>query len=100
MAAASKEVDVSGIEPLAEGFDHAESVAQASGRVVIDPSICAVRPHIRNTRVRVSDILQLMASSVSLEEIVDDYPNLDEADLIAALEWAAGVVDHRVMFAA
>ncbi|MDE0045899.1 MAG: DUF433 domain-containing protein [bacterium] len=91
---------MSGIEPLAEGFDHAESVAQASGRVVIDPSICAVRPHIRNTRVRVSDILQLMASSVSLEEIVDDYPNLDEADLIAALEWAAGVVDHRVMFAA
>ena len=53
MAAAFKEVDVSGIEPLVEVFDHAESVPQTSGRVVIDPSICAGRPHIRNTRVRV-----------------------------------------------
>ena len=88
------------ISLLAEVFDHVVSVPEVSGRVVIDPAICAGRPHIRNTRVRVSDILQLMASGVSSAEILDDYPYLDEADLRAALAWAAGAVDHRVMFAA
>ena len=88
------------ISLLAEVLDHVASVPENSGRVVIDPSICAGRPHIRNTRVRVSDILHLMASGVSSKEILDDYPYLDEADLRAALMWAAGAVDHRVMFAA
>lgn len=88
------------ISLLAEVLDYVASVPETSGRVVIDPSICAGRPHIRNTRVRVSDILQLMASGVSSEEILDDYPYLNEADLRAALMWAAGAVDHRVMFAA
>lgn len=88
------------ISLLAEVFDHVEGAPEASGRVVIDPSTCAGRPHIRNTRVRVSDILQLMASGVSSKEILDDYPYLDEADLRAAMAWAAGAVDHRVMFAA
>ena len=84
----------------AEIFDHVASIPETSGRVVIDPATCAGRPHIRNTRVRVSDILQLMAAGVSSAEILDDYPYLDEADLKAALAWAAGAVDHRVMFAA
>ena len=88
------------ISLLAEVLSHVASVPETSGRVVIDPLICAGRPHIRNTRVRVSDILQLMASGVSSEKILDDYPYLDEADLRAALAWAADAVDHRVMFAA
>ena len=88
------------ISLLAEVFDHIASIPGTSGRVVIDPSVCAGRPHIRNTRVRVSDILQLMASGVSSEKILDDYPYLDDADLRAALVWAADAVDHRVMFAA
>lgn len=85
---------------LAEILDHVACVPEISGRVVIDPSTCAGRPHIRNTRVRVSDILQLMASGASPEEILGDYPYLVKADLSAALVWAAEAVDHRVMFAA
>ena len=81
---------------LAEVLDHVATVPEASSRVVIDPSTCAGRPHIRNTRVRVSDILQLLASGVSSEEILNDYPYLDEADIRAALVWAADAVDHRV----
>ncbi len=88
------------ISLLAEVFDQVASVPETLGRVVIDSSTCAGRPHIRNTRVRVSDILQLMASGVSSAEILDDYPYLDEADIKAALAWAAGAVDHRVVFAA
>ena len=43
------------ISLLAEVLDHVDGVPRTSGRVVIDPSTCAGRPHIRNTRVRVSD---------------------------------------------
>ena len=69
-------------------------------RVCIDPAICAGRPHIRGTRVRVSDVLRLLASGASVSEILHDYPHLEEADLRAALAYGATVVDHRVVLAA
>ena len=69
-------------------------------RVAIDPAICAGRPHIRGTRVRVSDILQLLASGASPAEILVDYPYLEEADLSAALAYGASAVDHRIVITA
>ena len=64
------------------------------------PAICAGRPHIRGTRVRVSDILELLASGASAAEILDDYPYLEEADLNAALAYGATAIDHRIVIAA
>ena len=75
-------------------------MADISGRIGIDPSICAGRPHIRGTRVRVSDILDLMASGVSRAEILGDYPYLEEADLSAALAYGATAIDHRIILVA
>ena len=54
-------------------------------RIHIDAAICGGRPHFRGTRVRVSDILNLLANGVSQSEILADYPYLSEADLSAAL---------------
>ncbi len=82
---------------LTEVLHEVCSVPETMGRIVVDPSICAGRPYIRNTRVRVSDILHLMASGVTSDEILDDYPYLDEEDLREALAWAADTVDHRVI---
>ncbi len=53
-------------------------------RVHFDPAICGGRPHIRGTRVRVSDILDLLANGVKSSDILADYPYLSEADLRAA----------------
>ena len=74
-----------------EILDPAADAPETSGRVAIDPAICAGRPHIRGTRVRVSDILA---------EILDDYPYLEEADLNAALAYGATATDHRIVIAA
>ena len=68
-----------------------------SGRVDIDPAICGGRPRIRGTRVRVSDILRMMASGVSTAELLADYPYLSDADVRAALSWGAAATDRAGM---
>ncbi len=83
-----------------EILDRIADAPETSGRVAIDPAICAGRPHIRGTRVRVADILQLLASGASAAEILDDYPYLEEADINAALAYGATAIDHRVVVAA
>ena len=69
-------------------------------RIRVDPAICGGRPHIRGTRVRVSDILDLLANGVPQSEILADYPYLNEADLRAALAFGAAASAHRIIFAA
>lgn len=69
-------------------------------RIHIDSAICGGRPHIRGTRVRVSDILDLLAHGVSPSDIFADYPYLGEADLSAALAFGAAASEHRVILAA
>ena len=69
-------------------------------RIHIDASVCGGRPHIRGTRVRVADILELLAEGVPQEEILADYPYLSEADLRAALAFGAAASAHRIILAA
>ncbi len=66
-------------------------------RITFDPNICAGRPSIRGLRIRVKDILELLASGASHEEILDDYPLLEASDIVAALEYAAKQSDHLVL---
>ena len=48
-------------------------------------------------RIRVSDILNMMAGGASRAEILSDFPYLEDADIVAVLEYAARSVDHRVI---
>jgi len=69
-------------------------------RVVSDPEICGGRPVIRGTRMRVVDILDMLAEGVTPREILDDFDYLTEADLFAALAYAAAAVGERTVRAA
>ena len=73
---------------------------EVQDRVHIDPAICGGRPHIRGTRVRVSDILELLANGAMPSEILADYHYLGEADLRAALAFGAAASGHRIILAA
>lgn len=66
-------------------------------RITIDPTQSSGRPSIRGLRVRVKDILELLASGASREEILTDYPYLEPEDITAALEYAAAHADHPVL---
>ena len=58
-------------------------------RIVTDPKILVGKPVIRGTRIPVYLVLNLVANGKSPKQIVDDYPDLTEADVKAAIEYAA-----------
>ncbi len=66
-------------------------------RITFDPQVCSGRPTIRGLRIRVKDILELMAAGADHDEILEDYPALEREDLSAVLEYAARQSDHTVL---
>ena len=68
-------------------------------RITFDPEQCAGRPCIRGLRMRVQDVLELLASGVSEAEILEDFPYLEAADIAACLDYAAAQLDHPVLVA-
>ena len=69
----------------------------AIDRITIDSSVCGGRPCIRGLRIRVKDVLDLLAAGATREEILDDYPYLEDEDITAVLEFASRQNDHTVL---
>jgi uncharacterized protein (DUF433 family) len=69
-------------------------------RITANPVQCGGRPCIRGLRIRVKNILDLLAAGASREEILEDYPYLEAEDITAALEFAARQSDHPILHAA
>ena len=68
-------------------------------RITFNPGQCGGSPCIRGIRVRVKDVLDLLAAGVSEAEILEDFPYLEHGDIAACLEYAAAEVDHPVLIA-
>ena len=66
-------------------------------RITVDPEVCGRRPCIRGLRIRVRDVLDLLADGATREEILEDYPDLESHDITAALKYAARQTDHPVL---
>jgi uncharacterized protein (DUF433 family) len=66
-------------------------------RITFDPEQCGGRPCIRHYRIRVKDVLDMLAGGATREEILADYPFLEPADILACLEYAAEHVNHPVL---
>jgi len=58
-------------------------------RITSDPAICHGKPTIRGLRYPVENLLELLASGMTIDEVVADHPDLDHDDLLAALEYGA-----------
>jgi uncharacterized protein (DUF433 family) len=72
----------------------ATSAPDLLARITIDPEQCGGRPCIRGMRIRVVDVLQLLAAGETPEQILADYPYLEPEDIRAALLYAARRLDH------
>lgn len=66
-------------------------------RITVEDGKCGGRPCIRGLRIRVHDLLELLAAGASHEEILTDYPFLEPEDIFAAIEYAAHQADHSVL---
>ena len=64
------------------GMDHPE-------RITINPAVRSGKPCIRGTRITVQDVLEYLASEMSEEEILSDFPDLSAEDIRAVLRYAA-----------
>lgn len=64
-------------------------------RVAVDPAVCSGKPVIRGTRILVRNVLGMVAGGYSIERILEAYPELTRADVEAALEYAAAVIDEE-----
>lgn len=68
-------------------------------RITIDPEQCGGRPCIRGMRIRVSDVLDLLANGLTPEQVVEELPDLELEDVRASLRFASHRFDHPVLVA-
>jgi uncharacterized protein (DUF433 family) len=66
-------------------------------RITFNPNQCGGRPCIRGMRIRVKDVLDLLAAKMPESEILADYPDLEAGDIQACLKYAAAQLDHPVL---
>lgn len=65
-------------------------------RITVKPDVCMGQPTIRGLRITVAFVLKLMASGLSHAEILAAYPELEEADLLQSIEYAAWLASERI----
>jgi uncharacterized protein (DUF433 family) len=69
-------------------------------RITFDPGQCGGRPCIRGFRLRVTDVLNMLAGGATGDEILADYEFLEPADILACLQYASRQLDHPVLISA
>ena len=74
-------------------------MVELSHRITVDPEQCGGRPCIRGMRIRVSDVLDLLANGLTLEQVVEELPDLELEDIRACLRFASRRLDHPVVAA-
>ncbi len=68
-------------------------------RITVNPEQCGGRPCVRGMRIRVSDVLDLLAAGLSADDVVIELPDLDREDVAACLRFASRRLDHPVLAA-
>jgi uncharacterized protein (DUF433 family) len=66
-------------------------------RITVNPRQCGGRPCLRGMRIRVTDVLDLLAGGLSPQEIQTELPDLEPKDIEAAIRFARSRVDHPVV---
>jgi uncharacterized protein (DUF433 family) len=74
-------------------------MAEIADRITVNPEQCGGRPCIRGLRIRVVDVLDLLASGLTAEQVLDELPDLEPEDILACLRYASSRLDHPVLAA-
>ena len=74
-------------------------MAKLAQRITVDPEQCGGRPCVRGMRIRVIDILDLLANGLTSAQVLDELPDLEPEDIVACLRFASQRLDHPVVAA-
>jgi uncharacterized protein (DUF433 family) len=66
-------------------------------RITVNPNQCGGRPCIRGMRIRVKDVLDMLAGGATEQEVLADFPDLHAEDIRACIAYAARYLDHTVL---
>lgn len=92
------------VEPVMRGINEILASIQPAEvihveRITINPNQCGGRPCIRGMRIRVTDVLELLASGLTREQVLDELPDLETEDIDAVLRYASRRLDRPVLAA-
>ncbi len=68
-------------------------------RITSDPARCGGRPCVRGMRIRVTDVLDLLAAGLTAVQVIEELPDLEPADVEACLRFASRRLDHPILAA-
>lgn len=74
-------------------------MTEIADRITVDPEQCGGRPCVRGMRIRVTDVLDLLASGLTQEQVIEELPDLTAEDVRACLRFASNRLDHPVLAA-
>jgi uncharacterized protein (DUF433 family) len=67
-------------------------------RITVDPKIMVGKPTIRGMRITVEQILRALAGGIAVNELLQDYPELEKEDIHAVFAYAVNLVDEEQVF--
>ena len=74
-------------------------MVELAERITVDPEQCGGRPCVRGLRIRVSDVLDLLANGLTPQQVLEELPDLEAEDIRACLRFASRRLDHPVVTA-
>jgi uncharacterized protein (DUF433 family) len=74
-------------------------MAELVERITVNPLQCGGRPCIRGMRIRVSDVLDLLAAGLSQQQVLEELPDLEAEDISACLKFASSRLNHPILAA-
>lgn len=80
-------------------MDTNDSMTEASERITVNPKQCGGRPCIRGMRIRVVDVLDLLAAGLTQDQVLAELPDLELEDVHACLRYASRRLGHPVLAA-
>jgi uncharacterized protein (DUF433 family) len=75
------------------------NLTAVADRITVNPDQCGGRPCVRGLRIRVTDVLDLLASGLSPEQVLEELPDLEVEDISACLRFASRRLDHPIVAA-
>ena len=67
-------------------------------RITLNPKVCHGKPTIRNMRYPVENMLELLASGMTIDERLEDYPDLEKDDFLACLQYAVRLTQIKSIY--
>jgi uncharacterized protein (DUF433 family) len=74
-------------------------MTELAERITVDATQCGGRPCVRGMRIRVTDVLDLLAAGLSREQVLEELPDLEPDDITACLRFASRRLDHPIVAA-